>query len=423
MGTSVGKGLNASGTAEEALRALLSSCPEAMAFALSPAAVRAPLPDDPVFHGVSALPGQDATAMDFVTPVDRMEVVRIWESAQSIGIGQGSVRLASDPGSVMTLTIVDDRPRHGVLVGLLTPNRIAEVPSREPHRTADPALMVPRRPRTATLQKNLNAMITDMDPRITAMLGWERSEMIGHRSLEFIHPGDHERAIAQWLEMRSRQQTERVRIRHSVRDGGWLWVEIENVFVGYDHPDQVVAVAHLTDISDEMAAHEAVRQREALFRRLADSLPVGVFQVSRDGSLSYVNNRLLGLLGLPQARGEAPSLDNLLAPLDEADRSAVSSALSAAATHGEDSEFEIDAFVPAPGTDDGSDPAPPVCACGDRTEPDDCSCPRSRRRKYLLTVASLSDHEGTPGAIVSVTDITISARAREELRARPPTIR
>ena len=157
---------------EAVLHSLFSSSPDAIVYALSSAAVRVALPEDPVFAGLSTLPGRDATAMDVVLPVDRMEVVRVWESAQSRGVGQGRVRPAVAPEQVLTLTIVDVRYRYGVLFAVLAPDPNVDIPSRHSPVTADPSLLVPRRPRTATVHKNLNAVITDMDPRVTAMLGW-----------------------------------------------------------------------------------------------------------------------------------------------------------------------------------------------------------------------------------------------------------
>ena len=47
------------------------------------------------------------------------------------------------------------------------------------------------------------------------MLGWERADMVGQRSLDFIHPDDQARAIDCWMEMlTSSGLTHRARLRH-----------------------------------------------------------------------------------------------------------------------------------------------------------------------------------------------------------------
>jgi len=383
-------------TLDNALQAMLDRCPTAVVFALNAAAVRVPLPDDRVFAGHPELPGRDATVVDFVTTEDRMTVVTAWERAAVMGMAQEQVRMASDPEHTYTFTLIDCRHRFGVWIGTVAADNDHDAPG-DP-ALAEPSLLTPSRPRTAALHKNLYGIITDIDARSTAMLGWTRQDMIGRRSLEFLHPDDHERAIGQWLEMRARRATQRVRVRHRHRDGRWLWVEVENTFVGLDDPDTLVAVSHLTDISDEMAAHEAARAQEQLFRRLTESLPVGVVQLDTDQRVVYANSRLTVLLGLPAANDSGDTGDTTVAELidtvDPTHRQALATALTAATTDGVDSALEVDLTAPA---------AP--IAVSDR-----CRC--------LFTIAALTGDHGRAGAIVSVTDITDGARLREQLRVK-----
>jgi diguanylate cyclase (GGDEF)-like protein/PAS domain S-box-containing protein len=230
------------------------------------------------------------------------------------------------------------------------------------------------------------AVITAVDARATAMLGFTTDQLVGVRSLEFIHPDDHERAIANWLELLSNQESQRVRLRHRHQDGGWLWLELENTYQAGADTDDITVVTQVTDISDEMAAHEALEQREQLFRRVAESLPAGLFQVAANRDIVYANARLAGVLGV---RG-ATSLDEQLATVDEGDRTRIDAAFAAALAGEADTELEVAVRLP-----------------GD-----------AGRRHCLFTVAVLSDAAGAPGAIVTVTDVTESSRLREELRLR-----
>ena len=124
-----------------------------------------------------------------------------------------------------------------------------------------------------------------------------RRQRVGSRSTDFIHREDRERGVASWMELLASQTSQRVRLRHRCADGTWLWVEVEHIHNGAEDPDEVDVVAHINDISDEMAAHEAIRQREQLFSRLAESLPVGILQLRRDRSIAYANARLAEILG------------------------------------------------------------------------------------------------------------------------------
>jgi len=131
--------------------------------------------------------------LDFVLPADRMVVVDTWERARLVGMAYSDVRLSGDPDRVVTFTIVDVRHRYGVWLGFL--NAEDRWTSAGEGPALDVSLLVPTRPRTATVHKNLYAVITHVDDRFERMLGWTAADVVGHRSLDFVHPDDHERAI------------------------------------------------------------------------------------------------------------------------------------------------------------------------------------------------------------------------------------
>jgi PAS domain S-box-containing protein len=258
---------------DSAWKLLLGRHPEAVVAALAPDGFRIPMPESVVLPGPQILPvpADRATLIDLVVPEDAMTVITIWERARQIGLAAGAVRGRRDPDRLLTLTFIDARHRHGVWFGVLSE---PDSGAGRPDQTADLAgLAVPVRPRTASIRKTAHAIITAIDDRTTRMLGWTAEQMVGARSSEFLHPDDRERAVANWMEMLSRQESQRVRLRHQCQDGSWLWVEMENIYEHAESFDDVVVMTQLSDISDEMAAHEALDQREKLFRRLAESLP------------------------------------------------------------------------------------------------------------------------------------------------------
>lgn len=331
---------------------------------------------------VIAPPADRATMLELVVPADAMAVITAWEQARTHGVGFGHVHARTEPDEALSLTFVDARDSHGVFLGAL---ETLGADAGDTPQVLD-TMPVSRTPRTGTVRKSMLAVITDVDERTTRMLGWTREQMIGTRSSEFIHPDDQERAIANWMELLSRQDAQRVRLRHRRADGSFAWVELENQYLPADDPADAVVVTQMNDISDEMAAHEAVQQRERLLRRVADSLPVGILQLAADRTLVYANARLAAVLGTDAVTGVA----DLVALVSEADHDRFTVALDAALAGEADTQLEIGVVHRATGE-------ARVCA---------------------VSLVSLSDREGAPGALLSVSDVTDSARMRAELTAK-----
>jgi diguanylate cyclase (GGDEF)-like protein/PAS domain S-box-containing protein len=280
--------------------------------------------------------------------------------------------------------VVDARHRHGVwITGLSNPD--AEDDHQAPGTAVSGALAVPLRPRTATVRKSVLAMIIGIDDRTTRMLGWTPDQMIGSRSSDFVHPDDQERAVANWLELLAKKETVRVRLRQQCSDGSWLWVEIENVYQPGEDGEEAMVLAQMSDISDEMAVHEALDRRERLLHRLAESLPTGIVQLASDRSVVYANSRLGNLLGLPHIAG----IDDLLTAVLAADRPALEAALTGALQDDADADLEVQIQRHVHDVR--------ICA---------------------VSLISLSNREGAPGALLCLDDITDSARMREELKVK-----
>jgi diguanylate cyclase (GGDEF)-like protein/PAS domain S-box-containing protein len=366
-----------------ALTTLLEQQPDAIIAALDDSGFRIPVPDSVGLDLYQRLDVADerTTMLDLVVPADRIAVVSAWERAQDRGVGFTTVHLLSDKEPSLTLTFFDARPIHGVWLAQLT--RDGERSQSESQGLTLP-LVVPARPRQATVHKNMYAVVTRIDDNATKMLGWTAEQLIGSRSSEFIHPEDQERAVSAFMQLLATKVTQRVRVRHRCADGGWLWIEIENVHNGADDADDVEITTQISDISDEMTAHEALRRREQLFSRLAEALPSGVLQLGADGSVVYANARLSTILGT----ATPATATDLLATVVPADRAAVTAAVASALHHGVDSELELALVVPR-GT---------------------------QARRCALTVAAVDDQEGRPGVLICVSDVTESAKLREELK-------
>ncbi len=368
---------------EAVLDALLAAHDDAIVAALTDSGFRIPLPGSFPLGGRRALevPPERASMLDVVVAADRIAVVTGWERARKHGVGVVAVHPMSAPQTCLTLSMIDARARYGAWVAVLT--RGVGEPNSDSALLAA-RLVVPQRPRQATMHKNMTAVITGLDANVTRMFGWTAQQMLGSRSTDFIHPEDHEGAVAAWMQLLSSMASQRVRLRHRCADGNWLWVEVEHVHNGAEDPDEVDVVAYISDITDEMAAHEALRRREQLFSRLAEALPTGVQQLRHDGSTVYANVRLAELLWNQTPR----TASDLLTVVAPGDRPAVQAAIQGALRRGLDHKLEVE-----------------VCPRG---------TPAARR--YALTVVAVDDQDGQPGALICIDDVTESAKLRDALK-------
>ena len=321
-----------------------------------------------------------------------MKVVTAWESAEETGLTFAEVHARHEPDRLLTLTMIDMRHRYGVWIASLSPAETTAAQARFADDLAG-VLSTSVRPRTATMRKSEHAVILDIDDRASRMLGWTAGQMTGKRSTEFLHPDDHERAIAAWLDLLAKKGSQRVRSRQRCADGSWLWVETEHTYLTeeVDAEGKPTVLAELTDISDEMKAHEDLGRRERLFRRLAESLPLGVLQLDADGGLLYVNKQLARIIGTDAP----PSLHELVAvvvPRRTRRRSTLRWRRRCSAAWTVNSRYSS---CPG-GVSEGSD----------------------QIRTLAVNIISLGHGEGVPGALCCFTDITESARLREELRAK-----
>ncbi|HEY0530446.1 MAG TPA: sensor domain-containing diguanylate cyclase [Actinoplanes sp.] len=346
---------------ETVLAATLAQHLGAFIGAIAPTGLFTDLPDELAVTGHRPIEGP-RSALGLVTGDDHRIVIDAWHRALKEGVANCLVHPIASPERQVRLHIIDLTHRLGVFVGLLT--------GMQEHETTLIAHQEVR-PRLVTMHKDQTAVITGAGPEVGPLLGYAPAELVGIRSLDLVHPDDQERAIAGWMDMLSTPagSARRIRLRHLHRDGHAVWFEITN----HNHladPANPGVVAEMLDISDEMAAQEAVRAAEQLMRRLTETLPMGVLQIGADRRISYLNDRASRQIGA--------QVGDLLS---DAVRPAAEEVLETG--HDVDLEFGHDV------------------------------------RRIRANLRALTDDTGAvTGAIICLADVTEDVRLREELRHR-----
>lgn len=174
----------------------------------------------------------------------------------------------------------------------------------------------------------------------------------------------------------------RARVRHQHRDGSWVWFELTN-HNRLNDPAYGDVHSEMVNISDEIAAIEALHVSQEL-RRLTEALPLGVVQIDAAGRVVYGNQRLLTILG----NELAATIEEQLCEVVPADREPLAIALHDL-HKGRDSDPEVELSR------------------------------HGETRRCRLSLRVLRSEQGSrTGAIVCISDITESARMRDEQQIR-----
>src|ERR1700722_1840944 len=148
------------------------------------------------------------------------------------------------------------------------------------------------------LTRDTNAVVISIGDEIVDVLGWLPEALLGHPSSEFIHPDDSASAVAAWLEMIDSPGEARTwQGRYRTVDGSWKWVECVNVNMLHDLENPVVQTTMREVAVEQVSLAEELRVRKQLFSQLSDAMPVGMFQIDRDKTITFANDRLYTILG------------------------------------------------------------------------------------------------------------------------------
>ncbi|MFI5912368.1 diguanylate cyclase [Dactylosporangium sp. NPDC051541] len=357
------------------LQATIAHHPGAFIGAVGPTGLFVNLPEELRATGLRPIAGP-ASALGLALPADHAEIIEAWHRLLAEGGATCRFRPRSAADRPAWMHMIDVTHRYGVIVLIITDLDGVTVLEHEDIR-----------PRLVTMRKDQAAVVIEADPQIHRVLGWSAGELAGRRSLELVHPDDHQRAIAAWMDLLGVPPGEarRIRLRHLHRDGHVVWFEITNH--NLLHGADPCVLAEMLDITDEMAAEEALRASEQLLRRLTEALPMSVIQIDADRTVVYQNARGGHMVGtvVGEVLGEAQ-----LATVIPGDRAAVDAALSGVLRDGVDADIEYGYRDPQLGL-----------------------------RRASAKARALTTADGrVAGAVICLADVTDDVRLREELRRR-----
>jgi PAS domain S-box-containing protein len=123
-------------------------------------------------------------------------------------------------------------------------------------------------------------------------------ETRGFDGLKLIHPDEQETVTNEWL--RCNALGEPLELDHRMKrfDGVYRWFHVRVEPLRDDRGRIVRWYGLLSDIDDQRRAEEALRQSDHHLRQLVETIPALVSRTTAQGSLEYVNRRVVDYLGL-----------------------------------------------------------------------------------------------------------------------------
>ncbi len=153
-------------------------------------------------------------------------------------------------------------------------------------------------------------------PQIEELLGYTPEEWLQRRLWpERLHPEDRERILAADERFESGGEPFSEEYRLLARDGSVVWVREEAVLVRDSEDEPLFWQGVIFDISDRKEAEEALRDSEARFRSVVESVGEGLLITDERDVVLYVNPRMTELTGYSEEELlDHPAYELLLPP-------------------------------------------------------------------------------------------------------------
>lgn len=160
-----------------------------------------------------------------------------------------------------------------------------------------------------------DAYTTFVNPRMAEILGYNMEEMKGRHLFSFMDERGVEIA-KRLLERRKQGIKEQHEFEFLGKDGKRIYAIMETSPITDDNENYNGALASVMDITDRKKAEKALKESEAKYRTLANSLPEIVFEADTQGKLTFVNERAYAITGY-LAEDFAKGLNALDFPIPE----------------------------------------------------------------------------------------------------------
>lgn len=137
---------------------------------------------------------------------------------------------------------------------------------------------------------DLHGTIVDVNPALCAMVGYSRTELIGHRMTDVSHPDDLADVLARTNDLREgRTGHYVVNRRYVARNGEVIHAKVSVSIVYSKTSEPVCGIAFIENITDRVTMEAALRRSEMRYRRIVEDQTELIVRCLPDGTRTFVN--------------------------------------------------------------------------------------------------------------------------------------
>lgn len=150
----------------------------------------------------------------------------------------------------------------------------------------------------------------EVSPAWTNILGWTRSELTSVQYIEFVHPDDRQRTLAEAKNLHESDSVVGFRNRYRHKDGSYRWLEWSVPRLLEDHSFCIAR-----DVTHAVEAEAARGLQEEKIRLLIDNGSDAFIGMSQDGKITEWNRQAEHMLGWTAQEALGAEMSTLIAPV------------------------------------------------------------------------------------------------------------
>ena len=136
------------------------------------------------------------------------------------------------------------------------------------------------------------------NPKLQQMLGYEAEQLSTMPFTDLIAVEDRPLVVDRYVRrLRGEDLPHVYEFRFLTSGGELVWTEINSVMIDWE--GRPASLSFFRDVNEQKRTEQALRDSEALYHSLVESLPLSIFRKDVDGRILFANRRFCETLGRP----------------------------------------------------------------------------------------------------------------------------